>query len=66
MMVYEDDGQEIINSLIAYKSIEKVQEENKSTYKRRVILGVVLIAANQFTGINGILYYAKQLFGKVT
>ena len=26
----------------------------------------MVIASNQLTGINGILYYAKQLFSKVT
>lgn len=37
-----------------------------STLNKRLLVAVVVIASNQITGINGILYYAKQLFSKVT
>lgn len=37
-----------------------------STFKRRFIIGIVVIASNQFSGTNAILYYAKQLFNKIT
>ena len=30
------------------------------------MIAIVLIASNQLTGINGIMYYTKQLFNKVT
>lgn len=29
-------------------------------------MALVVIASNQFSGINGILFYAKQLFNKIT
>ena len=34
--------------------------------KKRLIIAIVIIASNQLTGINGIMYYTKQLFNKVT
>lgn len=30
------------------------------------MIGIVIIASNQLTGINGIMYYTKQLFNQVT
>jgi hypothetical protein len=32
----------------------------------RLIVALVVIAANQLSGTNAINYYAKQLFGKIT
>ena len=45
---------------------EGKEEEYNSTLKTRLTIGIVVIASNQLSGVNGILYYAKQLFFKVT
>lgn len=65
-MTYQDDSQEVVEAVIASKSVVEVKHSDASTWKIRFIVALVVIASNQVSGINGILYYAKQLFSKVT
>ena len=65
-MVYHTHNEEIVKSLVHSKSYSKISQNNKATWRRRFIVALVVIASNQACGINGILFYAKQLFNKIT
>ena len=65
-MVYHSKNDETVEELIKQKSLSKISHQNKNTWRNRFIVGIVVIASNQFSGINSILFYAKQLFNKIT
>jgi predicted MFS family arabinose efflux permease len=60
------EGDEKVETLIQMKKIDKSTHSHSSTKKIRLIIALFVITANQLSGINAILYYAKQLFNKIT
>lgn len=65
-MVYGRDDSQTVQQIIQLKSFKKISQQSAGTWRRRFIIALVVIASNQFTGTNAILYYAKQLFNKIT
>jgi MFS family permease len=61
-----------VNATVADIEREKIKvpnKENRGEYKKeieRYVIAMVVIASCQLSGINGIFYYAKQLFQDIT
>lgn len=65
-MVYGNDFPATVDSVVQSKSFKKISQKSQSSFRRRFIIAMVLIVSNQVSGTNAILYYAKQLFNKIT
>lgn len=69
-LIYQDAEQMVDNLKSNTKSSPAQKADNSgvrvSTWSRRLVVALVVISINQLTGINGIMYYSKQLFNKIT
>ena len=52
--------------MIRTKTIHHEKKLHERSWKKRIVLAIIVISSNQLSGINGIFFYAKQLFTKIT
>lgn len=55
-----------MDAVIRLKSFTKAATKNAGTFRHRMLVALVVIASNQISGVNAILFYVRQLFDKVT
>ena len=66
MMVYGNDNEETVTQVTTQKNYKKISQKHTTSFRHRFLIAIVLIISNQVSGTNAILYYAKQLFNKIT
>jgi MFS family permease len=54
------------NTILTSQNDQIFKLKEKISYRKRLIVGILVIASNQLSCINGILFYARQMMDMVT